>query len=147
MNFHLYAAAPTEAEAKELSIDSRWWFPLVEYVLSTVSLPDGDPLGWRLNAGYPVCAESADLVARRLFEQLEDGQTERYAKARIERLDAMLEERCGDCRGTGRGRFFRCFTCDGKGVCRPIETWGLFTLDTVTEFAEFCRDSGGFEIW
>jgi hypothetical protein len=37
--------------------------------------------------------------------------------------------------------------CQGKGKVRPTNTFYPFRVKNVKEFAEFCRHSGGFEIW
>lgn len=40
----------------------------------------------------------------------------------------------------------QCGKCEGKGECRPWATEYPFSVDNVREFAEFAKNSGGFEI-
>lgn len=58
--------------------------------------------------------------------------------------DAGVCVRCGletcDCRGW-------CNACGGRGWCRPWAASYSLEVETISEFANFLDDSGGFEIW
>ena len=40
----------------------------------------------------------------------------------------------------------QCNGCQGKGSVRPFSTNYPFDLENLKEFADFCEQSGGFEI-
>lgn len=65
-------------------------------------------------------------------------------------LDAMPDEVCDLCGGTGKRSDMvvtnGCNKCLGKGSVRPMDTWYTLDMDDITEFIAFLRDCGGFEI-
>ena len=99
------------------------------------------------NDGFRISDEKARLISKRLFELLKNGSVRKYAQERERRLKNLPDEKCYVCEGTGKNDAAQCSNCDGTGQARPTETWYGFDEENVKEFAEFLKDSGGFEIW
>jgi DnaJ-class molecular chaperone len=81
---------------------------------------------------------------------LKSGVVHTYAERREKRLAALPDEQCKYCEGTGQrdDKFVQgtCNGCGGKGTSRPSETLYSFNVEWIEEFAEFAKQSGGFEI-
>jgi DnaJ-class molecular chaperone len=83
----------------------------------------------------------------------DSGKTEQYIQARHRLIEALPDEVCGYCDGSGvRGPDHRlgegpCLSCEGTGKVRPWITNYPMDIENMKRFAEFCRYSGGFEIW
>jgi DnaJ-class molecular chaperone len=79
-----------------------------------------------------------------------EGHTGRYEKEYKERLASLPLEKCEFCRGTGvRDDEFvqgKCNACQGRGERESFDLNYPFEEANVKEFAEFCRESGGFKI-
>lgn len=80
----------------------------------------------------------------------------RYMDARSRRLNALPDEVCPYCKGSGvrhdvyvapAGLRGECSGCKGTGTRRPCECGYMFDVDTVREFASFLETCGGFRIY
>ena len=103
-------------------------------------LRDGEIEGWYSNTGHIVDVETAIAIANKLHDLIKRGSAKRRE---IELLIAYPPIRCGYCEGTGLKDQTKCSACDGKGEIQRSS----FTEKNVKEFAEFCRNSGGFDIY
>ena len=129
------------------------WEPLWIYVARVCEdiLPEGaSKTGRRKECSLVIDADTAKRMAFRLGFQLNQGWTANFARTRKERLDAMPDETCSACGGSGvrddsiiKGV---CNGCGGRGKVRPMRCEYSFSAEAVKQFAEFCRKSGGFEI-
>lgn len=142
-------------------VNNWWWRPLWDYVcaLAPEVIDERAAEAGQYNDGFFITQEQAQALAVKLRRELEEGRVATYAMERQTRLDAMPDEPCKICDGTGirpNGReefgdawFLSCHGCngcDGKKLKRPTVTWYGFDVDTVQQFAEFCEKSEGFEI-
>jgi len=125
-----------------------WWRPLADYCCEIA--PQYNGISWHSNDGDGLSAEDSVKLADILQALINDGSTARYEQKRKEMLDAMPDESCDLCDGTGtrndaivRGE---CNTCAGTGAVRPFDTYYPFSVDNVQLFVNFLRDCGGFEI-
>lgn len=123
-----------------------WWYALAEYVLDNVSLPVGEKEYWHSNSGQRVSEESAKKIGYTLLHSIEKKETQRYSRAYARTLRGLPKEECFFCKGSGK-RNGECPHCEGKGKIGNSQTHYPFSTQNVREFAKFCLDSGGFEIY
>ena len=122
-----------------------------DYILHNVFQPEKSRAARRQSA--------LPLGRRRLLEKvvsdtldklIQDGQTARYETEYRQWQNALPDEACDICKGTGqRDDAFvqgKCNACEGAGTVKAWLTNYPFEVDNVKEFAEFCRESGGFRI-
>jgi hypothetical protein len=110
------------------------------------------------NDGDGLDAPDAHALATTLTEALDSGVVAKLIADERARLDAMADEECRWCAGTGirsddvgvqHGMDKRrwCNGCDGKGRRRPVDTRYAVDEQTVKDFRDFLAASDGFEIW
>lgn len=123
------------------------------------------------NGGDGLDAADAEQLAQLLLEEILCGRAARYKKNYDARLAKLPRPECSYCDATGTrtdevgvrmgmpnkklddssqilfGRTHGwCNSCGGEGRVDHFEMSYPFTVENVQEFAEFCRESGGFEI-
>jgi RecJ-like exonuclease len=78
------------------------------------------------------------------------GHTARYEKKYRKELASLPLEKCDICDGTGKRNDEvvqgECNGCQGRGERESFAASYPFEEENVKEFAEFCRESGGFSI-
>ena len=127
------------------------WRPLWDYVCQLIEAPKELHRSGHFNDGHLVDAK----VCKRIHEALEvaiaTGRAAQYIAERQAGLDALPDEVCWLCKGTGARTDMvvkdGCNSCQGKGRVRPDSTHSPLQVDWLKEFSAFCRDSGGFEIF
>jgi len=133
---------------------SWWqWRPLANYCFEVA--PDicnnSDHQGqWSFNDGSMTDSECKAL-ATILQNEINSDRTKEYEKARYLRIDAMTDEQCDLCKGTGTRndkytefKDMVCNKCSGEGTVRPIESMYPFHTHTVQAFTDFLKTCGGF---
>ena len=152
MGYDLLGLA-SEGEKENSFCNSIWgWYPLWNYVCKTCSdfLTDIDMEQGNWNNGYLLNEWQSAKIASRLFDLIESGAVHEEAVEFNKKRSNMPFETCSVCNGTGiredKNYTGKCNACDGKGQREPSEAWYDFEEDNVSEFAEFCCDSGGFYI-
>ena len=82
---------------------------------------------------------------------IDSGVVKQFAEFRQKELDALPDVECKHCNGTGQrnDQYVQgtCNACHGKGTVRPTDTYYVLYEDMVEEFAEFAKQSGGFQIY
>ena len=123
------------------------------------------------NDGDGLSDSDAVELADGIDAAVANGIAAEYLNARDAALNAMPDEQCLLCTGTGirtdpvglrygqntvlieklthprRGQRGWCNGCDGVGQQRPFATTYHLELDDLRDFCAFLRASGGFEIW
>jgi len=170
MGMDVYGVAPSSNTGEYFRNNVWYWRPLWNYCLS-VSGDLIDPNIGHDNSGEGLEAYEAEKLADILFEELESGRTAEYKKMYDAYLASLPRTQCQYCEGTGIrndevGREYGmpdkvleqdlaiflgrttgwCNACNGEGVKDSWEASYPFEVDNVREFAQFCRDSGGFNI-
>ena len=99
------------------------WRPLWHFVSSVCGniLTDKDIGSGTYNDGHKICKTKANRIASRLFKLIRKGDVKAYESAYRRNQDSLNE--------------------DDWDKSYP------FSEDNVREFANFCLNSGGFEIW
>lgn len=129
-----------------------YWRPLWTYVIQVCDhiLSEEDIEGGDYNGGYVIDKEKCSKMALQLSIELACGSTRKYAELYKEEQDSTPDEECYLCKGTGqRSDAYvdgECNGCRGKGTRRPFSTQYPFNVETVEDFVEFVRNSGGFQI-
>jgi hypothetical protein len=153
--------------------NSVWgWHPLADYIVSVAPTTAAACKHWHTNSGGGLDAEGAKTLALVLQKHIDSGHTAVYERRYKEWQASLPNETCHICNGTGvrsdaigreslqhlraipidpshprSGEIGWCNGCDGKGYNRNFKANYPFSVENVQEFADFCRDSGGFEIW
>ena len=152
MGFDLYGRNAKVDKSEYFRNNVWWWHPLWDYVCDVCEdiLTEEDMHAGHFNEGHEIDEDKARRIAQRLFELIEEGKVQKYSVDYKERLNRLPDEGCEICSGTGKrnDEFVKgqCNACKGKGEVRPFQTNYPFDIENVRKFAEFCRDSGGFEI-
>jgi len=151
MGMDVYGEAPKETKGEYFRNNCWWWRPLWDYVNECGLLTPEQHEGGHYNDGLLIPEEQALRIAATLTVKVERGEVMEVARRYKQGLDAMPDEVCDLCHGTGKRNDMvvahGCNKCEGKGKVRPYETWYPFDEDNVKEFAEFCAVSGGFRIY
>lgn len=150
MGFDVFGLAAKSKKGAYFHNNIAGWGPLADYVLDNVDIPENDADGWHTNSGYEISAASAAKIAESLKRLVAQGHTARYEKEYKVRLAALPLEKCDVCNGSGKrnDEFVRgkCNACQGRGERESFESNYSLEEENVRAFAEFCRNSGGFEI-
>ena len=130
-----------------------WWRPLWEFVGKTCDdvITEDDFNSGTFNDGHLIDRDKCKVIVERLTELLDSGDVKKYQDERQKILDELPKEKCDYCDGSGvrddenvKGE---CNGCSGTG---KKEAWAKsypFDVDSIKEFRDFVKDSGGFEIW
>ena len=127
-----------------------WWRPLWNYcymiaddIISEELFENGHS-----NSGAGLNDKDARLLGNRLLQQIREGKTIEYQAEYQQYLDDLPDDVCTFCNGNNRGKnkMKDCTRCNGTGKSTNFNKHYPFDVDNVKEFAEFCIESGGFEI-
>ena len=129
-----------------------YWRPLWEYVCDVCDdiLTEKDMEGGAFNDGYEISNDKALDIANRLEDLNKDGTILKHQIEREAYLKNLSKVDCTTCNGTGQrnDEYVKgdCNGCEGEGKREDWETHYPFESDFVLEFAQFCKQSGGFSI-
>jgi len=155
MGMDVLGKCPT-CEVGQYFRNNVWsWRPLWDYCLE-VSSDARQVKSGHTNDGDGLDRRGARALALTLATKIADGHTRTYAIAYKATNDALPDETCVLCEGTGSrkappdigaGDAGYCNACADTGKRRPSATMYPFSEENVMEFAIFLEASGGFEIW
>ena len=127
-----------------------WWRPLWNYcyhiaddIISDEVFDDGHG-----NGGAGLDEAQAFQLGHRLLSHIAEGHTAQYMADYLQHQEDAPDMDCSSCGNNNRGNYKKkdCKMCDRKGKVRPWVCSYPFDSDNVKEFANFCIESGGFEI-
>jgi DnaJ-class molecular chaperone len=154
MGFDIYGTRRKSEKGSHFGISGFWWAALEAYVLDVCSnlFKESEAHWWGVNQGTRVSGRTATAIAKRLHELLESGAVKQYERQFRKEQKARLSAPCSCVKARRKDdpkskRKTKCHKCNGTGTIKKDGTIYPFTEETVKDFAEFCRDSGGFEIW
>ena len=151
MGRDVYGVEPYTEAGKYFRANVWSWRPLWEYVCDVCNIDEETRDRGHYNDGHRIEEDAATSMGLVLQSLLKSGLVQKYADHRKKELAALPDEQCTHCNGTGQrdDEYVQgtCNGCDGKGTVRPFETHYSFKVEWVEEFAEFARQSGGFEIY
>jgi hypothetical protein len=137
-----------------------FWRPLWQYVTVVCNniLTEKDMERGEYNDGHRISKTKANRIASKLRKLDKSGETMEYELKYKEYLRSLPEENCNICNGTGlredevgmeqreKDEEYKCNGCLGKGKRDNFGTHYPFESEIIMRFAEFCEQSGGFEI-
>ena len=111
-----------------------WWRPLWAFVCDLCGdiLNDKDKENGSYNNGHPIEKEKALAIAVRLKEKLADGTVEKMVRAHQKEVKRAEKENKGKKVGDAGYQWTAAYPA---------------TVKNVRDFAAFCENSEGFEIW
>ena len=138
--------------------NSVWeWRPLWDFITATCNdiLTEKNIKGGDFNEGHKISKTKAGKIARKLYKLIETDQVKAYESMYKKELDSLEQTDCYICDSTGKrqeppntGAGDReCNGCNGTGKKDDWAKSYPFSEDNVRRFANFCANSGGFEIW
>ena len=155
MGMDVFGKKPKNETGEYFRNNIWWWHPLWEYCC--VVAPDlcAKVENGHTNDGDGLNAKDSAALAGLLRKEIESGRTAAYEVTRKVTIDALPDEECPWCKGTGtrtlepgKGADTEpCSRCKTTGRRRPAETYYGFEVVNVVEFAGFLETCGGFEIW
>ena len=127
-----------------------WWRPLWNYCKTIAPDLINDELfdSGHGNSGAGLNDEDAKELGQRLLWEINNGHTIQYQASYQQYLDDLPDDVCTFCNGNNRGKnkMKDCTRCNGTGKSTNFNKHYPFDIDNVKAFAEFCIQSGGFEI-
>ena len=127
-----------------------WWRPLWNYCRTIAPDLIDDELfdSGHSNSGAGLDDKGAKELGQRLLSEINKGHTIQYQASYQQYLDDIPDDDCSRCNGNNRGndKMKDCKWCKGTGKTPNLNKSYPFDIDNVREFAEFCLQSGGFEI-
>jgi len=127
-----------------------WWRPLWNYCYHVADDIISEELceSGHHNDGAGLHAKDARLLGNRLLQQIREGKTIEYQAEYQQQLDDMPDDDCLICNNNNHGHNKKkdCRRCDSTGKRPNFNKSYPFDVDNVKDFAEFCIESGGFEI-
>ena len=132
------------------------WKPLWHFVCfacdNILTEKDIEKGSW--NDCHKISKTKADRIARRLFKLIKDGKVKEYEEGYKKHIASLEQIDCKICDATGKrqeppltGAGDRdCNGCNGTGKKDDWAKSYPFSEDNVRQFANFCVNSGGFEI-
>ena len=133
-----------------------WWRPMWQYVCENCDniLTEKDMESGNFNDGHRISKTKAKRIASRIRKLDKQGKIMEYELEHKQYIKSLPQEDCDICEGTGKRKKapktgagdIKCNGCQGEGVRDNWQCHYPFESQPVIEFAEFCEQSGGFEI-
>ena len=168
MGMDVCGNAPKNEKGDYFRNNVWWWRPLWNYCYEIAPdvLNEETYRAGQFNDGEGLDEAGSLMLARRLREELANGNTLAYEKRYMAELAQLPEETCEYCQGTGvrndavgqahgmperdnphTGGKGWCNGCDGKGTVASFEASYPFSEENVLEFTEFLENCGGFGLY
>lgn len=172
MGMDVFGRQPTAKVGEYFRNNVWWWRPLADLCCAMAPEICAKCEHWQSNDGDGLYADDAAMLAATLDARIKNGDVAAYIKARDAAIDALPDEPCWLCDGTGirsdalgvatgdlervitgppdhprLGQQGWCNGCDGRGTKRPWEADYPCDAENVAAFAAFLKHCGGFEIW
>ena len=151
MGMDVYGVEPYTKEGEYFRANVWCWRPLWDYVCEVCSIDEDTQKSGHYNDGHRIDEDKAASIGLVLQSLLKSGLVQKYADHRQKELEALSDDQCKHCEGSGQrnDEYVQgtCNGCGGKGTVRPYETYYPLYVEAVEEFAEFAKQSGGFEIY
>ena len=161
MGMDIDGKKPVSETGKHFCNDTWWWHPLADYVrqiapeiASRCKIRRSSARKDEPNAN----AKDSKALATILQAEIDSGRTAQSAINHQEWQEAMPDEHCCKCEGTGifknvlgfgagdpNNGGIKCNCCEGTGKHRPWATNYQFSVENVQNFVNFLRYSGGFQ--
>jgi hypothetical protein len=119
MGMDVHGRKPT-SEAGGYFRNNVWlWRPLADYVCKVAPELTSACKYWQSNDRDGLGKKASTQLASLLQAEIDSGRTKQYETEYTRWQEAIPDETCIKCRGSGQSNGVMCNWCDGKGVCRP----------------------------
>jgi DnaJ-class molecular chaperone len=156
MGMDVYGNKP-DSKIGEYFCNSGWsWHPLWNYCEIVAPMLTKKVKYGHSNDGDGLNKQDSLRLAEILEQELSSERTKAYAQRYKADMDALPDEKCKYCNGTGDRKDLEpaewkkkcggCNACHGKGKVRPTDTFYPFDTDNIREFVKFLAHCGGFAI-
>jgi hypothetical protein len=142
-----------------------WWRPLANFVINnTLCIEKKDIENWHVNDGHKVNKETAEQIAKQLYHLIKIGEVKRHEEElakiakqakehnkklqkKFDALEKKAIEKTGD-KDIAPADYPKEFKeeWDRLWADKDWRDSYPFSVSNVKEFADFCKESGGFEI-
>ncbi|WP_081349487.1 hypothetical protein [Mycobacteroides chelonae] len=146
MGMDVFGVSPANETGQYFRNNVWWWRPLADFICERYPEVAAGCAYWQSNDGDGLDAEGAQKLARLIRDDLATGFVNDYERDYIIKMEAMPDETCEYCNGTGKRETKECNGCQGKGQRRPWDASYPFSADNVRDFALFLERCGGFRI-
>lgn len=147
MGFDIYGLDPKEEDGSYFRANCWYWRPLWSYVISiTIDLTIDERMAGSDNSGNQISKEVAEKIGRNILAEKESGFLKDYYQERKDYLENLPKESCYKCVEKDGKKDSDCHVCDGTGNRESMEASYPFSDELAIKFANFCLNSGGFEI-
>ena len=154
MGMDVHGIEPDDTVDKYFANNAWWWHPLAWYLCTVAPHITKQCEDWHCHEGFGLEASLAKELALAVRHDLVSGGTAAYAAAYQAWKDALPDEQCDICGGTGKHQPVpdvgpgaeHCNGCDGKGTHTTWTRFYFFDVDNVTRFAAFLEPCGGSTI-
>jgi hypothetical protein len=149
MGMDVYGKNPTSVVGNYFRSNIWYWRPLWAFCCSaapTILSKDIAEKG-TVNEGHGLDAEQSALLSAKLLQAVQSGKAAQHEKDFYAYLQTLPQEKCPTCPKLPALEQQDCLYCKGAGVIAPTLKHYRFSTNDVTEFAQFLRHCGGFEIW
>lgn len=159
MGMDVYGKEPSSKVGEYFRNNVWWWQPLATYACEVAPEITAACKYWQSNDNDGLDADGSIALANALQVEIDAGRTLIYGKKHNGALEAMANEPCRICEGTGTRLpiplcgagdptkdGIKCNGCEGSGYVRPSATMYPFWVENVQAFVAFLRACGGFEI-
>jgi len=127
-----------------------WWRPLWGFVCERCDdvLTEEDMERGTYNDGHEITEDKAIQIGIELTAMLENGRIKEYSDSYKADIEALPKVICTLCNNNNYGNRKKrdCNGCQGTGERDDWAKSYPFDVENVKEFADFCLQSGGFEI-
>ena len=144
MGYDLYAIKPKSKKFGYFRSNVWYWRPLWSYVsiLSKDILTDEDIEEGNYNNDYIINNEISVTIGNRILESLSNNVFKDY-KIKFEKEKETLDkENCKFCSNSNNN----CNMCNGTGLVENFYKSYNLDKNLLEQFANFCINSGGFQI-
>ena len=128
-----------------------WWRPLWQFVCEQFPdlISDEDAERGCSNSGLLIDADKSMRIGVELTVMLDCGDVQEHSDMYKAELEALPQVDCYVCDNNNRGykKKKECKACKQTGLKDDWAKSYPFDVENVREFAQFCLESGGFEIW
>ena len=150
MGMDVYGKAPRNEVGEYFRNNVWFWHPLWDFVCNVDEATEKERSAGHTNDGFGFNDLRSQRLAKRLRALDVEGKLDEHERATKAAMDALPDQRCNICDGTGTRRDMvvadGCNKCTGQGKVRPFETWYKFTAENARDFIAFLEACGGLEI-
>lgn len=157
MGMDVYGKKPKTEKGNYFRNNVWWWHPLWDYCCYVNKTLDQLVPHGHSNSGDGLDDVAARQLGFNLLESIKQGVAEAYITAFNQNKEELPLDPCFCTKPTynfqtgERGEAQQqpsqtCKVCNGEGLMKPWNANYFIDEENIREFAEFCIDSGGFEI-